>query len=988
MWFGLLGAFSVLSDAGKELEVGPPQRRELLAVLLSQPNQPVSVDSIVDALWPSEPPAGAKGSIQSHISRLRGSLGPDRIVTRASGYLVRVAPDTFDVLDFFQSVRDGQKLAEQGSRRAAFEELSRGLSLWRGKPLWDFAYCEWAQMEISHLNTVHRAAVRERFNLALALGLHNDVLPELEIASNASPDDEDLVRLLATAFYRAGRQQEALDRLETLRKYLAEEMGLDPSPQTEELQLAILQHDVSLLPLTVAAQSVSPRSPGIPHGGVERHRPWEGNIREPLSEFVGREFSIAELTTATEKNRLVTITGPGGSGKTRLAIRVALGVESRFKDGAWLIDLDEAADSEGIVPSIRRSLGLVEDPEDNSTGSLTETIDGRQALLVLDNCEHVVEKAAEICEGVLQACPNVRIIATSREPLAISGEQLWRIPTLETPPQDEETIGKLLTYESVALFVLRAKRSDQSFRVGASNVREIAQICRALDGLPLAIEMAAAQLTYRSLSELATGIVNIMGTLSSPERHAPSRHRTLTTAIDWSIDSLSDSERNMLTRLSVYETTFDRGAAVALGPPDPQSAERTLHRLVDQSLVTKTSGARSRYRLLVPVRNQLRGNLESGEMEVVQADVANHVAGKASQAGEGLTGHGAMSWYWWSVDNRQIIEDSLRWCVTRAPDLGAGIVSGLYLYLPNAAPWLGYSIDTANRTSDSRLRSSAHAAAAMLAIQTRDNELARFHAHKALDIADTPRDARFSARNAIAWSRLLTRHLDPDLDGHLEWIQELSQLSSTPFQEAWVNHLQGLAHLIVGEDPVRAITFLDASVETAKEHDFQWLLGFMMNNHAEALYLAQKIDYAMTELEEAIVTCSDLELWPDLVAVLVSRAYWQIQTADTPKALASAVEAVTVAFRHGVESQLAIALEVLAMALVKSDKHLAGLVHAGAHWIRDRNRTDFDSQLWDSHNQIEATLGRTDAERYRLESPDGISGLLTRLKTQLPAIHP
>lgn len=984
MWFGLLGVLTVQSDDGRELDIGPPQRRELLAFLLSHANRPVSMDRIVDALWPngSRPP-GAAVSIQSHISRLRKTLGWDRIVTRSPGYLVRVSPEALDILDFFQSVRDGSKLAHQGSDHAAFEELSRALNLWRGEPLVEFAYSDWAQTEISHLHAVRTGAVRERFSVGLAMGLHRVVLPELETEASANPGDEELARALATALYRCGRQREALEQLAMLRRYLAEAVGIAPTPETDQLELAIFDHDPLLLGHRPAAR---PQRSGLSDvAGISKTSgTWLGNIREPLSEFVGRAFSIAELTAAIDADRLVTITGAGGSGKTRLAIQVALGVAPRFADGAWLIDLDEAQDPDGLVPAIKRSLGLVEDFGGDSIGALVEAIERREVLLVLDNCEHVVDAVAQLSEEILEGCPNVRILTTSREPLALPVERLWRIPTLDLPHQEVTSIEELLTYESVALFVLRAKKVDQSFQVSPSNVAGVAQVCRSLDGLPLAIEMAAGQLAYRSLTELTEDIARITGTLSSPYRRVPARHRTLTAAIDWSMHDLDHPDLEFLRRLSVFEASFDRGTAIALARSDPTSAEHILHRLVDRSLVKKTTDVRSRYRILVPIRDHLRSHLDDEILEATRRDVAEHLADRAGSAQGGLFGEDAMRWFWWCQDSRLVVENNLQWCIGASPDLGATILSGLFWYLSDANPWLGPATQLVETITDASLRSCVDAAIAMLAIQMMRNDLAVSHARRALS-GDAPAAARLAAHCALTWSRLLTEHPDGNLADHLDSIQDMGRLSTMPFHDALIEHLIGLAHVIVGKDAAKAIPHLDASVETAKKHDFRWLLGFMMNNHAETLYQAGSGEQAAAELDEAAVHCQELKMWPDLASVLTSRAYWQIRQANPNTALTSALEAANVAFRHGIDAQLAIALEVLTMCLVDDDRELARAAHAWAHRTRARSESVFDAQIWNEHSILERVLGGIDLDRNRLENTDGLSGLLARVED---LVHP
>lgn len=748
VWFGLLGAFTVVGDGGVELDLGPPQRRELLAVLLTSPNRPVSTDTIVDALWPDEPPARAKASIQSHISRLRHLLGRDRIVTRSSGYLIRVAADTFDVLDFLQSVQKGEKLAIRGSRRGALEVLSRGLSLWRGEPFWDFVYSDWARLEIARLDAVHQGAIRERFRLALALGMHDEVLPDLTAAANLAPGDEALTRLHATALYRSGRQQDALTRLTALRRYLADELGLDPSPETDELELAILQHDLgSRRPweVTVGGVPQGLSGPGLQEGetlafdeladmellamtdlqsgseSVEEplahldHRqsvPRLTNLPAQLTSFVGRTEEMDELETLVRGQRLVTVTGPAGVGKTRLALQVAGRLEGDLADGVWLVELAPHDSPEQIPVVVLEALG-VNRGRAKADEFLLNVLDDRQSLLLVDNCEHLIDAAADLIESVLKRAPGVKVLSTSREPLGIPGEFLYPLAPLQVSVMPEWSGGDVLEARGDAfrLFVDRA-RSVSPLVPDEATAPLLIRICQQLDGLPLALELAAAQLSVLVERQLSG--------LESPYRTITTRQRTIVAAVEWSYRLLTPAEQAAFRRLAVFTGDFDRQAAQEACVFHPLTGEIApiLDQLVKRSLLTRLTNGR--YRLLHVLRHAALNEFRQAREE--EAATTAHARYYLSMAADALAHTRAMQQAEW-IKRLDLdwpnIRTALLWALQHDPDRGAAAVVGLTDYFRvdhgwEGIEWTNHYLDAVDDTQTTLGLHRARALSAMI----------------------------------------------------------------------------------------------------------------------------------------------------------------------------------------------------------------------------------------------------------------------------------
>jgi predicted ATPase/DNA-binding SARP family transcriptional activator len=630
--FAILGPLVVTGDAG-DVRIAGGRRRALLVRLLIASGRPVAAARLAEDLWDNEPPPGAASTLQSHVSLLRQSLGAERIKSRDGGYVLELAEGELDTQMFEREARQGRQALESADPASAAELLARALARWRGPALADVAGAGWAAAETARLEELHAAALEVWLEARLALGEHQEVAALAEAAVAEHPLQERLWRLLMLALYRSGRQADALRAFQRLRAHLGEELGIDPSTDLVELDEAILLQKVELdwvPPPTVAAEPApAPRAdgestvvvrPGAAGGPqAAKSRPAKRhNLPEEMSSFVGRERELAAIARLLEENRLVTLTGPGGAGKTRLALRVAAGLVDDSEDGVWLVELGALDDGALVAPTAAAALGV---PESGGRPALEAIVDylAQQALvLLLDNCEHLIKECAVLADAVLRSCPRVTIVATSRERLGVNGEQLFAVPSMSVPSAGVESPEQLAAFEAVRLFIERASQEQPDFAIDPGNAAAVASVCRHLDGIPLAIELAAARLRSLSVTEIDDRLSRRFSLLTAGKRTALPRQQTLRALIDWSHDLLTPRERSFFARLSVFVGGFSLEAAEAVCPGDEVDRADVfdlLDALVAKSLVQVEAAEQStRYRLLETVREYASDRLaEEGD---------------------------------------------------------------------------------------------------------------------------------------------------------------------------------------------------------------------------------------------------------------------------------------------------------------------------------------------------------------------------------------
>jgi predicted ATPase/DNA-binding SARP family transcriptional activator len=675
------GAFEV-AEGGVPVPVRGVKQRALLALLALHRGEPVSADRLIDALWGGGQVVNPVNALQAQIGQLRRTLGAAAVVTSGGGYALGIGPDDVDTARFEQLVAKGRRLLEEGEMALASTTLGEALRLRRGEPLTEFAYAGFADAERARLDELTLVAIETRVEADLVLGRHGELAAELEALCREHPLRERLWELLMLALYRAGRQGEALRAYTDARDRLAGELGIDPGPALRGLQARILAQDPSLAAAAPAGLEAVPAPMAA------------GNLRERLSSFVGRSAELGELGEAVRSSRLVTLTGPGGVGKTRLAVEAAAALRQEHRDGAWLVEFASVTEPDGVAPAVAGALGaaaagLIGAPSPDSTVELiVRYLAGRSLLVVFDNCEHVIGQAAALAETLAGTVPGLRLIATSREPLGVPGEVLV-------------SVGPLALPAAAGLFVDRARAVRPGFTADGHTRPVINEICRRLDGLPLAVELAAARLRSLTVATLAERLDDRFRLLTVGARTALPRQQTLRAVVDWSYDLLFSDERRLFARLSVFAGGCGLDAAEAVCADDQVPAGDildVLSRLVDKSLVAAPdAGGDARFIQLQTLWQYGRDRLnESGEVDAMCARHGAYYRQMAEQAHEGLRGATGPIWRERLTSELGNLRAALDWFIARGDaDAALSLAAGMaWLWFINSdsaegARWLG-----------------------------------------------------------------------------------------------------------------------------------------------------------------------------------------------------------------------------------------------------------------------------------------------------------
>ncbi len=600
----LLGPLRVVRD-GDEIAVGGRRQRALLALLALAGGRPVSRERLAEELWHGRPPAGVETTLRSYVSRLRSTLGDSASIRGHGGaYSLEVPPEAVDSVRFERLVEEGREALARGAHPRAARRLREALSLWRGAALADVAADGpgLLRLEADRLQELRLVAVELRIEAELGLGSSESLVAEAEALVRRHPYRERLWRLLMLALYRAGRQAEALAAYRRARSVLDEQLGLEPSEQLRELEQAILRQEVP-----------PARPPELQH-----------NLPAPLTSFVGRVRELAEVERLLEEGRLVTLTGVGGVGKTRLALETAARLLPELADGVFWCDLGAISEPSLVTRAVARVFDVREQAAPDLLERLALRLREAEVLLLLDNCEHLRDACAELAQTLLRGCPRLRILATSRTALGAGGECDYPVPPLAVAAPAEDPRSS----EAVSLFLARARAARPRLLADEAALAAAARICAELDGLPLAIELAAARAKALSFQEIEARLADRFRFLVSWRRLTPARHQTLREAMDWSYQLLSEEEQALLARLSVFPSgfTLEAAAAVCLDG-DRERALDLVGRLVDASLVAPEQGdGTTRYRLLETVRQYARERLEEqGEAVEVAGRLAQHM---------------------------------------------------------------------------------------------------------------------------------------------------------------------------------------------------------------------------------------------------------------------------------------------------------------------------------------------------------------------------
>ncbi|GHE94916.1 SARP family transcriptional regulator [Amycolatopsis deserti] len=654
VWFAVLGPVEARSAAGDPVPLGGPRPRSLLALLLLDAGRVVGTDRLIDGLYGDDPPGDAANALQAQVSRLRRKLGAEaRIESQPAGYRLAVEPDRVDLHRFTRLARDGRQALTGNEPARAAKLLREALDLWRGPALADIRDAPFAEAQATRLDELRTTALEDRAEADLALGQSRAVIDELTQLCAAHPLRERPRVLLMRALAANGRHAEALTVFEDARRTLADELGADPSPELAAAHVAVLR-----------AEPV-PEPPKLP---------------AQLTSFIGREPELDRIAGLLAGGRLVTLTGPGGAGKTRLSIEAG----ARADGEVCFVDLSPVTSGTDVAQAVLTALGLREtglfpaagvapDPVARIEVALTD----RRMLLILDNCEHVIADAAKLVHRLLSSAPGLRVLATSREPLGITGEALCAVPPLASPPPGTSA-AEATRYESVRLFTERAAAVRPGFRLDDDSAERVLRICAALDGLPLAIELAAARLRNLPLDQLEARLDDRFRLLSRGSRTAAPRHQTLRAVVGWSWDLLEAAEQDLVRRFAIFAGGATTDAVANVCGLSEADTEDLLDSLVDKSLL-EMSG--DRYRMLETIRAFSVERLdESGERDAVARAHAEHFLALAQTADPHLRRTEQIEWLARLTAERANLHGALRWAVDEDTGLALRLVGALSSY--------------------------------------------------------------------------------------------------------------------------------------------------------------------------------------------------------------------------------------------------------------------------------------------------------------------
>jgi predicted ATPase len=556
---------------------------------------------------------------------LRNTFGASAAISgTAAGYALDVEEDSVDAIVFERTVRAADESLRANDIDRAAGLIADSLKLWRGRAFADLADDGPLRIEAERLEELRLHAVERRLELEIEQGRSSEVVDELRALTARFPFRERIWQLLMLALYHSGRQAEALAAYRDARRELDDQLGVEPGADLQALEMAILRQEVP--------------TPG--------RAAWPDTLPEPMTEFIGRDDEIATLEAAITRKRIVTLTGIGGVGKTRLALEVARRVRNLASDGRLFIRLAPFNDEGSVIRAVTSALGIRDGASGDLSERLARAIGDARLLIVLDNCEHVVDAAAMLAGALLASAPNTRILATSRRPLGLPGELEYAVLPLAVPPP-ESSSADLLRSDAVRLLLRRAYGTDETNGT-EDQAMAAGRICRDLDGLPLAIELAAARAKVLSLNEIAGRLDDRFRFLVSWRRVGAGQHQTLKQAMDWSYELLDPADRTTFETVAVFSDGFTLEAAAAVvSAGDDNEALESVTRLVDASLVRVIGGpAETRFRLLQTVREYGAARLiENGAMDDARDRHAKYFAELAARAEPELTGPDQALWF-------------------------------------------------------------------------------------------------------------------------------------------------------------------------------------------------------------------------------------------------------------------------------------------------------------------------------------------------------
>jgi predicted ATPase len=876
---GLLGAFEVRTDDGVLADLPGARLRGLLAALALEPGQVVRKATLIDWIWGETPPPGAANALQRLVSRLRKAL-PGVVDGQTDGYRLAVEPGAVDAVLFERLLGQARDDAGQGRVRL----LREALALWRGAAMQDVGLPDSAAFDaaVTRLDGLRLTAMEDRFEAEISLGRGADLVAELTDAVGAHPLRERLVAALMRALAAAGRNADALLVYQRTRETLADALGVDPAPELSALHVALLRGELG-----------------------RRQETRKTNLRAELTSFVGRDADVAAVRELIAEFRLVTLTGPGGAGKTRLATEAARTLLGELPDGAWLVELAAIGADGDVAQSTLAGLGLRdgllgESPDAELTDRLIAAIRDREALLILDNCEHVIESAAAFAYRVLGECPRLRILATSREPLGITGEALWPVEPLALPAADARA-GEIESSPAVRLLRDRAGGLRKDLAASPGALTAMARVCRALDGMPLAIELAAASLRTMSVDQLARRLDDRFRLLTSGSRTALPRHKTLRAVVDWSWELLTGPERTVLRRLSVFSggASLEAAERVCAGAAPGQEHERDqvlelLTALTEKSLLLASGDGAPRYRMLGTIREYAAQRLtEAGESELTRRAHLACFTGLAEAAEPHLRRAEQLDWLALLGAEHDNIGSALRGAIAAGDSRGA-------MRLAAAAGW--YWFLSGRKAEGNELITAAISVPGEVADETRAlvyayvvlflssgrgdqyqvaewiHEAYRFsqrghHGNPLLGLV-APLERMLQAPDAFlpAWEELLGNE-DP-------WVRALGRL-----------HL-GKMRIMLGQAGADADGYLKTALAEFRAIGERWGISFALTELADRISVRGEFAAACEHYEDAIAVVTEVGAVEDTIRMRMRQAqlYWLLGDQDASAAAVSAAE--------------------------------------------------------------------------------------------------
>ncbi|MEU3312373.1 BTAD domain-containing putative transcriptional regulator [Streptomyces sp. NPDC006662] len=876
MQIGVLGPLEVRAGDGRPVDVPGARLRGLLAALALRPGRVVPRSVLVDWIWGEHPPADAANALQRLVSRLRKLLPGGALEGLTDGYRLAVEPDAVDAVRFERLVGAGQARTEDVSGRVHL--LREALGLWRGAALQDVGLADSAALDaaVVRLEGLRLTAAEARAEAEVALGRGAEVVTELADLVAAHPVRERLVAALMRALAAAGRDSEALQVFQRAREALADTLGADPSPELSAVHLALLRGEL---------------------GRREEDR--RTNLRAELTSFVGRQADVAAVRGLMAEHRLTTVIGPGGAGKTRLATETARTLLDDLPDGVWLVELAAlGADGGEVAQSALDGLGLRDAllggaPNAELTDRLIAAVRDREALLILDNCEHVIEQAAVFAHRVLGECRRLRILATSREPLGITGEALWPVEPLALP-RGEAGPAELASSPAVRLLRDRAGAVRRDLAAGAdTDARTLAvmgRVCRALDGMPLAIELAAARLRTMTVDQLAHRLDDRFRLLTSGSRTALPRHKTLRAVVDWSWELLSGAERTVLRRLSVFSggASLEAAERVCADGGGDGVAEgdvlELLTALTEKSLLRAEGGAAPRYRMLGTIKEYASHRLaEAGEAERTRRAHLAYVVELTETAEPHLRRAEQLEWLAVLGAEHDDIGAAMRGALAAGEAQSAmrlAAAAGWYWWLSGhrteGMELITAAVGTPGEVADD-VRATAYALVVLFASAGRGDE------HQAAEwIHEAYRFALRSRRRipllglVTALERMLEAPdafesaFEPLLDSEDPWVRALARL-----------HL-GKMRIMLGHEGREADACLETALTEFRALGERFGISFAQTELAERIAVRGDLAGACEHLEQAIAVVTEVGAVEDVIRMRCRQAqlYWLRGDAD------------------------------------------------------------------------------------------------------------